>query len=179
MNTRQTCMRGGLGLVLAMAASLAWAGQPVPRDAPKDATRSEQQADEETRQTARRMEATPAERRAELRALMRTADRRAQERIEALERDLARARVQVNAQSRERAQRALDRARRERERFRKEMARFDTNSAAAWIDLRAGIVAAYRDLAYAVSTARKEFRQTGVSAPADTRRQTEREESRK
>lgn len=148
-----------IALALA-AAGIAFAAQPPPPDQPPPA----QTEDAVTRAddlTARRMEATPEERRAELQALARSADRLAQKRFDEMQRDLERNWSKLNARSREQARAALDAARREQAQFRAEMHKLDANSTSAWTDVRAGVVAAYRDLAYALSTARREFAREG------------------
>lgn len=165
---------GALALVL--MATLAWAAPPQPPRASMPATQTEEQARTEAAETERRMEATPAERRAELQALMRTADRRAQQRIDAMQRDFERNWSKLDATSRDRARDALQAARRERTKFQREMARLNADSAAAWIDVRSGVIAAYRDLAYALATARREFARPTTDEAGNAPRKNDQEE---
>ncbi|MFZ5657931.1 MAG: hypothetical protein ACOY37_12935 [Pseudomonadota bacterium] len=147
-------------IVLAAAlgfAPAAPAGQPLPRNAAAEPPPTAEETRQETEETARRMEATPAERRAELRALARTADRLAEKRLKELQTDVSRDWSRLGVQSRERARAAMEAAGRERKRFAAEAKKLDADSSAAWVELRAGVVAAYRDLAHAVSNARSEF----------------------
>ena len=154
-----TQLRPSVIVLALVTAGITFAGQPLPPDQPPPA-QTEEEARREDDQTARRMEATPEERRAELQALARAADRLAQKRFDEMQRDLERNWSKLNARSREQARAALDAARREQAQFQAEMHKLDANSTSAWTELRAGVVAAYRDLAYALSTARREFART-------------------
>lgn len=145
---------------------------PEPPGAPQDRSQ-----DRQVEETAHRMEATPAERRDELRALARTADRMADERIRALQADVSREWSRLGVKSRQQAQVALDTARREQKEFAEQMKKLDGDSAAAWVDLRSGVVAAYRDLAHALATARSEYTRARDERSGDTARKNDQEEA--
>ena len=170
-----TQLRPSVVVLALVTAGITFAGQPLPPDKQPRA-QTEEEASRETDQTVRQMEATPEERRAELQALARSADRLAQKRFDEMQRDLERNWSKLNAKSREQARAALDAARREQAQFRAEMKRLDANSTSAWTDVRAGVVAAYRDLAYALSTARKEFARTTDDQAQRPARDEQREE---
>lgn len=167
-----------MALVVALGlAPAAPAGQPLPRNAATEPPPAGGEAQQETEETARRMEATPADRRAELQALARTADRLAGKRLEQLQAEFSRDWARLGVQSRERARAALDAAGRERTRFAAEAKKLDADSAAAWVELRAGVVAAYRDLARAVSRARTEFARARDEKAGDKPRTHDQEEN--
>lgn len=167
-------------LALAVAGAVpapAAAAPPAPSQAPPAAalegTRAEQQAatDEssESRETVRKMEATSAERRAELRALAKTAGEQMDRRIEELQHQMNTRWARMDAAARSRSESAMTRLREERIAFAETMGRLDANSNAAWSEVRAGVVEAYRDMAAAASSARAQFQQP---APARAPKKT-------
>lgn len=144
-------------LVLASIAGSATAGQPRPRTEAEKRAEAAASPEQEAQDTAKRMEATPASRREQLRTLARQADARAQARLDDLEQRLDRRWSSLDAAGRARSRSALDAAKEAQVRFRAATRRLDADASAAWVDVRAGLVAAYRDLALATSTARREF----------------------
>ena len=156
--------RSMLALVLVGASGLAMSepgGQNPQAAAPRTQPAPKQ---EDTEATARQMEQVPVGRRDELRQLAQRADERAAARLDQMEASLRRNWSKFDDRTRRQTRTAIDAARREQVQFRAEMNRMDSNSSAAWADVRAGMVTAYRELEKAVNAARKEFGESGESA---------------
>ncbi|TZF90015.1 hypothetical protein [Cognatilysobacter lacus] len=165
--------------MLTVATLAVHAGQPVPKKSteprpPAPATATAEKADT----TLQRMEATPPERREELRAIAKTAAEQADRSIREMQLRVDASWARMTAESRRAALGWMSTLRTKRQRLGEQIARLDGRSNAALGEVKAGVVAAYREFTKALERTREQMQSKPPAPPAPARPVDDQEKTR-